>query len=99
MDNMTRDAVRSLIGAREEFALRRLDSDLDYQGICKRQKKSEETVEELLERFEKEERITVRRHYEGEVEKTNCEIKVAYIQGLRDCFRLFGFLSGNEVRI
>ena len=99
MDNVTRDGMRSLIGAREDFALRQLDRNLEYQQVCERQDKSEKTVDELFERFEKEERITICRHYEGDVEKTNYEIKAAYIQGLRDCFRLFGFLSGNEVQI
>lgn len=99
MDNMTREALRSLIGAREEQALRRLETDLDYQEVCKQQEKSEAVVEELYQKFEKADRVTVRRHYEGELHKTNYEIKTAYIQGLRDCFLLFCFLSGNEVRI
>lgn len=99
MTNMTRDALRSLIGAREEVALNRLDNNFEYQKVCDQQEKSEEVVEELLQQFEKLDRITIRRHYESEVHKTNYEIKAAYIQGLRDCFSLFGFLMGNEVCI
>ena len=100
MDHMTRNAVRSLMDAREAASFDRLESDLDYQKVCKEQENSEEWVEALYrQRFEKSERIAVRRHYEGEVHKTNYKIQEAYIQGLRDCFFLIGFLSGNEVRI
>lgn len=99
MTSMTRDALRSLISAREEVAFNRLEQNPDYQEVCKQQEKSEEMVEGLYQRFEKSERIAIRRHYEGEVHKTNYEIKEAYLQGLCDCFRILGFLIGNEVRI
>ena len=99
MDNMTRNAVRTLMGAREETAFRHLEYDTDYQEICKQQKKSEEIVEELYQQFEKPDRLTIRRHYEGEIYKTSFQIKEAYIQGLRDCFSLVHFLSGSEVRL
>lgn len=99
MTTKTRDALRSLIGAREDLALKELEQNLAYLSVCKEQKKTEEMVEELLLRFEKPDRMAIRRHYEGEVHKSNYELKAAYIQGLRDCFLLFGFLSGNEVYI
>lgn len=99
MDNMTRNAVRTLIGAREEISFQRLNDDLDYQEVCRQQEKSEEVVEELYQQFEKPDRLTIRRHYEGEVYKTSFQLKEAYIQGLRDCFSLVHFLSGNEVRL
>lgn len=91
MDRMTCDVLRSLIGARENFALTKLDNNLEYQSVCRNQGKSAETVEEQYQRFEKADRITIRRHYEGEIQKTNYQIKEAYIQGLRDCFCLISF--------
>ena len=96
MANMTRDALRSLIGSRVDIALERLEEKLEYLKICKKQEESGEIVEEFYQQFEKSDRITIRRHYESEVEKTNLEIKEVYLQGLRDCFKLFAFLGDEE---
>lgn len=96
---MTHDAVYSLIDAREEVALRNLQNNEDYQTLCKQQAQSEEVIEALFQRFEQTEYKTIRRHYEGELQKMDFEIKHAYVQGLRDCFILFRFLSGNEVHL
>jgi len=82
MANMTRDALRSLIGSRVDIALERLEEKLEYLKICKEQEESGEIVEEFYQQFEKSDRITIRRHYEGEVEKTNLEIKEVYLQGI-----------------
>ena len=93
---MTRQALRSLIVSREELALKRLAENPDYLEICEKQKQSEGIIEELYQQFEKSDRITIRRHYEGEVHKKNLEYKEVYLQGLRDCFRLFTFLGDEE---
>lgn len=93
MTKMTRDALGSLITARIEFALNQLDQDSEYIELCNQQKKTEETAQELLNQLEKPDRITIRRHYEGELRKTNREIEAAYIQGLRDHSELIEFLS------
>lgn len=99
MNETTRDALRSLIDAREDFALKQLEKDPEYLSVCQEQEKTEKIVDELLMKLEKPDRITIRRHYEGELNKTDYEIKAAYIQGLRDCFSLLDFLTGNEVCI
>lgn len=53
MDNMTCNNLRSLIGARENFALKKLDNNSEYQSVCRKQDKSEDVVEELYQCFEK----------------------------------------------
>ena len=99
MDLSTRDAIRSFIASREEMAFKRLNINCKYQQITDRQEESREMVERLYQQFEKSERSDIRRHYEGEVEKLNYELSEVYIQGLQDCFKIIGFLSGNEVQI
>lgn len=94
MTKMTRDALGSLITARIEFALSQLEQDPEYLEVCNQQKKTEDSVDELLGQFEKSDRITIRRHYEGETKKTNCELKAAYIQGLRDHYGFINFSMG-----
>lgn len=93
MANMTRDALRSLIGSRVDIALERLEEKLEYLKICKEQEESGEIVEEFYQKFEKSDRITIRRHYEGEVEKTNLKSKKSIYRGL---FKLFAFLGDEE---
>lgn len=87
-------AIKSLIAERQEIAYKRLQGNIAYQDICYRQGESEKTVEALYhDRFTKEERIAIRRHYEGENEKEFYETNEIYIQGFKDCFRLIIFLG------
>ena len=99
MDLSTREAIRAFIEAREEFSFKRLDNNREYQQLSERQEKSREMVEKYYQNFEKSDRIAIRSHYEGEMEKTDYELIEVYIQGLQDCFSIIGFLSGNEVQI
>lgn len=99
MDNMTRSALLSLLVAREEAAFRRLAGNREYQALCEEQKKSEETVHALFERFTPSELDTIQNHYEGEGNKSTYEMEEAYFQGMCDCFSLFSFLSGREMRL
>lgn len=94
MDNETLQAVNALIFTREDAAFDRLEKDAAYEAVCAQQDKTEKMVEEYYQRFEKSERIAIRRHYEEETRKQNLELKAVYIQGLRDCFQLCAFLSG-----
>ncbi|MDR1630202.1 MAG: hypothetical protein LBS36_08340 [Oscillospiraceae bacterium] len=99
MDDTTRRAARSLIGAREELVFHTLKQDPEYQELCQQQEESGEAVEILLQKLEKDERRAIHSYYDGEIHKTGYQITGAYLQGLRDCFHLIGFLNGNEVRI
>ena len=83
----------SLIDSRLEIALQRLDSNISYREQCREQEVSGEAAEELLHKLTKEERIAVRRHYEGETARTGYELNEAYVQGLRDCIRALIFLG------
>jgi len=51
---------------------------LQYLEVCTQQEKTENIVEELLQRFERDERISIHRHYEGETRKYGFEIDEVY---------------------
>ena len=93
MTDEDRMIFKSLINKREEIACNRLKDNQQYLEVCKQQSKTEDMVEELYRRFEKEERIFIRRHYEGETHKQSLEIDEVYLQGLRDSFKLIAFLG------
>ena len=93
MTDSERIILNGLIDSRLEIAWKRLDENTAYQEQCRQQEKSGEAAEELLHKLEKEERITIRRHYEGETAKTSFELNEAYIQGLRDSMRVLAFLG------
>ena len=78
----------TLLYERKETAYKRLKNNPVYLEVYERQQKTGEDVEKLYhERFTKDERITVRRHYEGETEKNCLEEDEVYFQGMRDCFQ------------
>ena len=91
-----RNMFRGFVNSRIELSYRRLKEDPAYLELCDRQEESEDMVEELLHKLEKEERIIIRRHYEGESEREDEELTEAYIQGLRDCIKFLAFLEGEE---
>ena len=66
MTDSERQMLDSLIDSRLEIAWKRLDGNAEYLEQCRRQEKSGEAAEELLHKLAKEERIAIRRHYEGE---------------------------------
>lgn len=93
MTDSERKILGSFINSRLEIALKRLDENTDYLEQCRQQEKSGEAAEALLHKLEKEERITIRRHYEGETAKTGFELDEAYLQGLRDSIKILAFLG------
>jgi len=95
MTKQTLEAIRSLICSREELALNRLKNNSQYSSICEQQDNTQKIVEKLYEQFKEEERIAIRRHYEGENRKIAFEIYEIYMQGLRDCYRLITFLNAR----
>ncbi len=54
---------------------------------------NKQQVEALYHRFDKPDRLLIRRHYEGEEYRSNLQMDEIYKQGLRDCFQLCAFLS------
>jgi len=93
MTDSERRMLGSVIDSRLEIAMKRLEHNTEYLEQCLRQEKSGEAAEELLHKLAKEERIAVRRHYEGETAKTGLELNEAYIQGLRDSVKILAFLG------
>ena len=85
--------LNAFISSRLEIALKRLDDSPAYMEQCRQQEKSGIAAEEMLQKLEKHERITVRRHYEGETARAGFELSEAYLQGLRDCVKISVFLE------
>ena len=93
MTDAERKILKAFVNMREEIAFKRLKDNTRYLEICAQQEKTETMVEELLHRFEKDERISIRQHYEGETAKQCFELEAAYLQGLRDSARFLAFLG------
>ena len=94
MTDNERKSIRSIMFERQELAFERIKNKPSYLEVCQRQRQAEEIVEKMYhERFTQEERIIIRRHYEGEVEKIGMEENEVYFQGLRDCFQLIVYLG------
>lgn len=93
--------LRQFIAGRQEIVFRRLKENARYLEVCDRQKQTDTIVDELLHKLEKDERITIRRHYEGETGKTGIELNEVYLQGLRDSVRILALLGvfGGEVSL
>ncbi len=93
MTNEERKMFKTFINMREEIAMNRLKNNFQYLEICAQQEITEKTVDELFQRFEKEERISIYSHYEGETRKNSFEIDEVYLQGLRDSMKFLAFLG------
>lgn len=85
--------LKALVNMRDEIAFKRLKENTRYLEICAQQEKTEIMVEELLHCFEKDDRIFIRRHYEGETAKQGFELEAVYLQGMRDSAKVLAFLG------
>lgn len=99
MTNSERKILREFVSGRLDIMFDRLKDHTGYIEICERQKISDDVADMLLQKLEKDERITIRRHYEGEVIKTGIEIDEAYLQGLRDCVKILSLLGVFSVEV
>lgn len=93
MTDYEKKMLRTFITQRQEIAYNRLRENECYQAICERQKRTDADVDEVLHKLEKDERLTVRRHYEGETEKTGIELNEVYLQGLQDSVKILALLG------
>lgn len=93
MTNSERKVLREFVAGRLSFMFNQLKDNARNLEICEQQDKSEAEAEELLHKLEKADRITIRRHYEGETAKSGIEIDEAYLQGLRDSVKILSLLG------
>lgn len=93
MTNSERKVLREFVAGRLSIMFNQLKDNTRYLEICEQQNKSETEADELLHKLEKADRITIRRHYEGETAKSGIEIDEAYLQGLRDSVRILSLLG------
>ena len=93
MESAERKALQSITDLRIGIAVSRLKVNPQYAEICERQEKAEARVEELYQRFEKEERLFIRRYYEDETLKSSLEFDEIYFQGLKDGINVLKFLG------
>lgn len=99
MTDAERIMVKTFINSRLEIAFQRLKDNPAYVKHCRAQDKSAVVVDELLNALSKDDRITIRRHYEGETEKESFELNETYLQGLKDCIRVLAFLNAFETEL
>lgn len=99
MTNEESKMIKTFINMREEIAISRLKNNSQYFELCTLQEKTENMVEELFQRFERAELITIHRHYEGETRKHGFEIDEVYIQGMRDSIKILTFLGAFSVEV
>ena len=93
MGDTERKVVQPFIDLRIDAAVSRLRGNFRYLEICRKQEETENKIEELYQRFEKDERLFIRRYYEDETLKTGLEFNEIYIQGLKDGIGLLRFLG------
>jgi hypothetical protein len=96
MTNEEQKMFKTFINMREEIAINRFKNNLQYLELYAQQEKTENMVEELFQRFEREERIAIHRHYEGEIIKHGFEVDEVYLQGLRTASN-FWLSSGSSI--
>lgn len=93
MTDTERKMLKEFVSGRLAIMFNGLKDNTRYLKVCEQQKTSEQTADELLHKLEKDERIIIRRHYEGEVVKTGIEIEESYFQGLRDSVKILTLLG------
>lgn len=93
MEGTKRKALQSFIDLRINAAVNHLRGNLRYLGICEKQEEAGSRIEELYQRFEKDERLFIRRYYEDGTMKTGLEFNEIYFQGLKDSIDILKFLS------
>lgn len=93
LTDMERNAYKAFIISRIEVSLQRVKDNPEYRDYCRQQDASGDIVNELLHKLDKEDRITIQRHYEGQMTKENFELDSAYIQGLKDCLHALSCLD------
>jgi len=93
MTDETRDILYQFITTRRAIAFKRLNDNPQYQELCRKVAESKKRVDELFERFSVEEHLFIHDHYDGERAKFSDFSDEAYIQGLRDSFKIYTFLG------
>jgi len=93
MEATERKALQAFIDLRIDAAISRLRRNRRYVEICEKQEETGIRIEELYQRFEKEDRLFIRRYYEEETLKTGLEFDEIYFQGLKDGISVLKFLG------
>ncbi len=86
-------AVKDFISSREVLAVMGMADNQRYNEICRELKVMEQAANEVLNKLEKDDRITVRRYYEGETQKASHESDEIYLQGVKDCMSALMFFG------
>jgi hypothetical protein len=83
---------RQFILMRVELVFNRLKENQEYRELYERQRKTSADVDAILDKLSKDERLTIRRHYEGETNKESYLLSGMYLQGLHDSVKVLSFL-------
>lgn len=93
MTDTERKTIKSAIDTRLNIAYQHFKNTPEYVERCQQQKESQKTVDAILDKLNKDDRLSVCRHYEGETARESLEIFKYYLQGLRDGIKLLMFLD------
>lgn len=93
MTETNQELFETFVDSRLALVLNRLRAAPHFWELHKKQEERAEIVNELLHKLEKEERIAIRRYYDEELAIEHEETLAAYVQGLRDCIHMLGFLG------
>jgi len=80
--NNSKMCWNDFISSRVELALEQISRNPKYIELCGYQE--EKTIDSILEKLDKEDRIVIRRYYENDTAKRGYELDEAYRQGIKD---------------
>lgn len=96
--NVSSACWKDFISSRVEVSMEQISRNPEYQKLQEYQRKSEEVVDKILEKLDKEEQDKIRRHYERQTTVENYELEETYLLGLRDGIRFLMWLDILQVK-
>jgi len=88
--------LRDFIGERMALAMENAKQNPRYLKHISEQVESRKLADVVLGKMQKEDKLTIRRYCESEAAKMGFEMEEIYIQGLKDCVKLFSVLGVTE---
>lgn len=93
MTDIDRKMFKGVIDTRLNIAYGNFQNKPEYVECCEQQEKSQKVIDDILNKLDESDRLTVCYHYEGETARESIEIFEYYLQGLRDGVKLLIFLD------
>lgn len=91
--NVSRACWKDFISSRVEVSMEQINRNSEYQELQEYQRHSEEKIDKILEKLNKEEQDKIRRHYERQTTVENYELEETYMLGVKDGIRFLCWLD------